>query len=813
MCSLIVQCTVILTFTNTHSGALEGEVVFPLPESAVVTSYSLEMDGQLVPASLVEAKTAEKIYEAEVKKGVDPGLLQKVAAGGNAFKTRVYPLPARGTRRLSLTYTQPLEPLGETHGCFTFSMAFGRAVDMSLQCQVTSEHPPQVESVSCPGCSVSEERAGRYGVSYVNQSHCGGDATLRVAVGMPSGSAPVIVVEKAGDGSGFYFAVSDVAPPAVPLVLAKHKVAIVWDVSLSRNEANIAEELRVLSLILRQDPSCVADVLVVRNAVEISENLNVEAVMGLLSTTPNDGATSLQELEGSLAPRLMLYDRILVFSDGQSTLGSGRCPCIEKGDVPPVYCIVSSARTNMSQLQHYWAGCSGGAVLRVGGQPAEGIAEATRMRSAKVLMVAGDAVNANPTRPLSTAGSSRFLITGRIPATSSPAASVLVPLGVDPSSFETRQYELRLCSASLGTMVQSLWAQQRIAELEVFPERNHDEILALGRKFNVVTASTSLLVLETLEQHLEHGVAPHPERTGLYQAFMKRVREAHVAEADRVCKKIETVKGYWRTRTDWHEREFSGPSFLEKGELESEGSQMRLAEHTLQTTILQTSMCCVCSAAACAPTRVSMECCVRRERCVPVPVGSMRSRSGGERGSTPPPCAANATVKYWSPDTPYLRAIAAAASPAEQYATYLKLRPEYAKTPAYYFDVGGHFLNPGRMTAESRELGLRILSNIAELGLDNSRILRVLGYKLYEAKEYALASEVFCRVALWRPTEPQSYRDLGLTLLERGWYQQALDLLWQTVTMEVPASFSEIEVEALWEIRDCLCRARRAKLS
>ncbi len=41
------------------------------------------------------------------------------------------------------------------------------------------------------------------------------------------------------------------------------------------------------------------------------------------------------------------------------------------------------------------------------------------------------------------------------------------------------------------------------------------------------------------------------------------------------------------------------------------------------------------------------------------------------------------------------------------------------------------------------------------LGLDNSRVLRVLGYKLHEAKEYELASETFCRVALWRPTEPQ----------------------------------------------------------
>ena len=180
--------------------------------------------------------------------------------------------------------------------------------------------------------------------------------------------------------------------------------------------------------------------------------------------------------------------------------------------------------------------------------------------------------------------------------------------------------------------------------------------------------------------------------------------------------------------------------------------------------------------------------------------------SGGGGGGAAK--TAGATVKYWSPDTPYLRAIAAAgADTAAQYAVYLQQRGDYAKTPAFYMDVGSYFLNPANINAERRAIGIRVLSNIAELGLDNSRILRVLGYKLHEAKEYELASEVFCKVALFRPTEPQSYRDLGLTLLERGWLQAALEQLWQAVTMEVDGAFSEIEVEALWEMRDCLYRA------
>jgi hypothetical protein len=183
------------------------------------------------------------------------------------------------------------------------------------------------------------------------------------------------------------------------------------------------------------------------------------------------------------------------------------------------------------------------------------------------------------------------------------------------------------------------------------------------------------------------------------------------------------------------------------------------------------------------------------------------SRSSG--GSSPS-CNANATVKYWCPDTPYLKQIRCGASDMEQYRIYLSVRPEYVSTPAFYFDVAAFFLNPAALNPLRHMLGTRILSTIAELALNNSRILRVLGYKLFEAKAYTFASEVFCQVAVMRPTEPQSYRDLALTLLECRAYQAALDLLWRTVTMDVPAAFAEIEVEALWEVRDCLKRAARA---
>ena len=83
----------------------------------------------------------------------------------------------------------------------------------------------------------------------------------------------------------------------------------------------------------------------------------------------------------------------------------------------------------------------------------------------------------------------------------------------DEGPKETRSYTLSREDASDATgLVPRLWAQRKVAELAVLAEEHDDELLALGRRFGIVTPGASLLVLETLEQHLEHGVEPAKSR-------------------------------------------------------------------------------------------------------------------------------------------------------------------------------------------------------------------------------------------------------------------------------------------------------------
>ena len=293
VCAFLARCTVTFTFRNNSSRALEGELVFPLPEEAVISGYSLEVEGELVPASLVEAKQAEKIYEAEVKKGVDPGLVQKVAAGGNVFKTRVYPLPQNGTRRLSVTYTQPLDQVDAGHGGFTFSVAFSRPVALKLHSQILSPLLPVVDGNGCNAAKLTQDGSGAFMLDYENASHSGADSVLRVVVPLADPNAPSVVVEKAAESSeGWYFAISDVSPPSEPFdfSLKKNRTAILWDASLSRLDANLSAEMEALGAILQRVGGTAIDVFVVRNQVEVFEGLSPSDALALLRETPNDGA-------------------------------------------------------------------------------------------------------------------------------------------------------------------------------------------------------------------------------------------------------------------------------------------------------------------------------------------------------------------------------------------------------------------------------------------------------------------------------------------------------------------------------------------
>ena len=140
---------------------------------------------------------------------------------------------------------------------------------------------------------------------------------------------------------------------------------------------------------------------------------------------------------------------------------------------------------------------------------------------------------------------------------------------------------------------------------------------------------------------------------------------------------------------------------------------------------------------------------------------------------------------------------------AELYAAYLDERPANTDSSAFFLDAAGILLQRGQTA-----LGLRVLSNLAEMNLENRQLLRLYAYRLTQARQSALAVPVFQRVAALAPNEPQSWRDLGLALAENNEPQQAVDRLWEVVARPWHGRFAGVNMIALAELNAIAAQAQ-----
>lgn len=95
------------TFVNDTDQNLAGTYLFPLPEDTTFSSFSLHIDGKPVEGKILEANEARTTYEQIVRQMVDPGLLEY--ADYKTVRARIFPIPARGTKKVELEYTQLLK--------------------------------------------------------------------------------------------------------------------------------------------------------------------------------------------------------------------------------------------------------------------------------------------------------------------------------------------------------------------------------------------------------------------------------------------------------------------------------------------------------------------------------------------------------------------------------------------------------------------------------------------------------------------------------------------------------------------------------
>ena len=90
-------------------------------------------------------------------------------------------------------------------------------------------------------------------------------------------------------------------------------------------------------------------------------------------------------------------------------------------------------------------------------------------------------------------------------------------------------------------------------------KKNKEEITKLGKEYAIVTPGTSLIVLESLNQYVEHKIAPPESLPDMYKKYFAKIAEIDKAVKKKKQDKLSYVLALWQKRVKWWETEFKYP--------------------------------------------------------------------------------------------------------------------------------------------------------------------------------------------------------------------------------------------------------------
>lgn len=106
----LARTRVMQIYANRTDRAQEGTYVFAIPTTASIADFAVWDGDTRIPGVILEKRQAREIYDTLARNAIDPGLLEQddEEESTTAFTVRVAPVPAFGTKRLELEYTELL---------------------------------------------------------------------------------------------------------------------------------------------------------------------------------------------------------------------------------------------------------------------------------------------------------------------------------------------------------------------------------------------------------------------------------------------------------------------------------------------------------------------------------------------------------------------------------------------------------------------------------------------------------------------------------------------------------------------------------
>ncbi|MFO0608443.1 MAG: FecR domain-containing protein [Polyangiales bacterium] len=558
-------------FRNDTGQELEGVYRFPLPPEAQVETLALDVNGRMELGSFVERDRAAAIWRGVIRHATprpqptreeyvwvpgpwhDPALLEWQRGG--RFELRVFPIPAHGSRRVAISYTQAVAPSGGARR-YVYPLPHNpdgstRVDQFSLDVQVLGHDRGRgVRASGYPlAAAAGDAPAGAERFTFAQQNFVpSGD--LLVEYELPEARAPLTAwtyqppaTPDAPAEPGY---VALALRPSLPRWADARPRDYVFAVDASRSMVGerIARAARVVSAaVAEMDPRDRVTVLACDTRCRPmgeAQYASAEVARGAMAFLNGADPAGASDLVGQLRDAARAAQagaaegrdvRIVYVGDGASTVGWRRPEHIaaEAAAIVPrgaatVTAVAVGGDADAQSLAALARGGGGVLVPYVPGERARAAAlstlEATygvMLRDPEVTLPPGLTAPA-PAKVGSIRAGSEALVLARMSAPS-VAGDVVVRGTVNGEPYEARYpVNLRMTGNEGNAFVPRLYAAARIADLEASGGPTaQPEILALSQRFRVASRYTSLLVLESPAMFRAFGVERNtaaPQWTG-----------------------------------------------------------------------------------------------------------------------------------------------------------------------------------------------------------------------------------------------------------------------------------------------------------
>jgi len=319
------------------------------------------------------------------------------------------------------------------------------------------------------------------------------------------------------------------------------KITVMWDVSSSRFLSQIPKEINLLKKYLSTMKKGEVEFIPFGFKALPSQTFRIKngqstELLQAIQKLEYDGGTTLNQLPWNSCKG----EEILLFTDGLQNLGSSKSPLTSK----EIYCIQSAIKSDNGFLKNL-SRTSHGEFIDLCSLSEKEALERLNSKSLHFMGFDADPAIANYYPSTGLGNNGILSVSGKL---NKVRPFVTAKFGIGTKVLLKTRIPLELNKKKAHANLEKMWAIHQLNELQENPKQNEKQILETGLKYRLVSDFSSLLILDRVEDYVQHGILPPKS---LQKEYFKQLRAADKAAKKDQFDHLRNIKKEWRIQQAW----------------------------------------------------------------------------------------------------------------------------------------------------------------------------------------------------------------------------------------------------------------------